>query len=165
MEEYYMGQAINAALQGICKCEFPFGCCIVTPNSHEMILSHNQVISKQNPLCHAEITALNQVSKITNSLGLEGYEIYCTTKPCLMCMGAIYWFGIRHIYYGTDICNAVAAGFNDIEYPSEIFSNVAKDLTIQGHVLEHECVNLFEQWHRKNRIVEKFLMRRSNDSQ
>ena len=30
---------------------------------------------------------------------LEDYELYTSLAPCLMCLGKIYWSGIKKVYY------------------------------------------------------------------
>jgi len=44
---------------------------------------------------------------------LKGYEIYITGAPCAMCMSAIYWSRIDHVYFASTLTDTSAIGFDD----------------------------------------------------
>ena len=54
-----------------------------------------------DPTAHAEITAIREASRILQTFDLSGCEIYCSTEPGMMCLGAIYWARLSRIYYAT----------------------------------------------------------------
>lgn len=45
---------------------------------------------------HAEINAITNAAK--HGIALEGSTVYCTTKPCKMCMGSLANVGVSRIY-------------------------------------------------------------------
>jgi predicted alpha-1,2-mannosidase len=47
------------------------------------------------------------------SFSLEGSDIYTSCEPCPMCLGAIYWARLRHIYYANTRRDAAAIGFDE----------------------------------------------------
>ncbi len=44
---------------------------------------------------------------------LKGCEIYVNGAPCPMCMSAIYWSRIDHVYFGASLADTSAIGFDD----------------------------------------------------
>lgn len=44
---------------------------------------------------------------------LKGLDIYASGFPCPMCMGAIYWARLDHIYYACDVRDTQEIGFDD----------------------------------------------------
>jgi guanine deaminase len=44
---------------------------------------------------------------------LKGCEIYINGAPCPMCMSAIYWSRIDHVYFGASLADTSAIGFED----------------------------------------------------
>ena len=44
---------------------------------------------------------------------LKACEIYITGAPCAMCMSAIYWSRIDHVYFASTLTDTSAIGFDD----------------------------------------------------
>jgi guanine deaminase len=44
---------------------------------------------------------------------LKGCEIYINGAPCPMCMSAIYWSRIDHVYFAASLADTSAIGFDD----------------------------------------------------
>ena len=44
---------------------------------------------------------------------LKGCDIYINGAPCPMCMSAIYWSRIDHVYFATSLKDTSAIGFDD----------------------------------------------------
>lgn len=54
-----------------------------------------------DPTAHAEVAAIREAGRILQTFDLSGCEIYCSTEPNMMCLGAIYWARLSRIYYAT----------------------------------------------------------------
>lgn len=52
---------------------------------------------------HAEINAIRAAQKAlkTYDLSDDNLALYITAEPCMMCIGAIMWSGIKNVYYGV----------------------------------------------------------------
>ncbi len=101
----------------------PFGAVIVKDG---VIIGrgHNQVIERHDPTAHAEIQAIREASHFLQSPHLQDCQIYTSCEPCPMCLGAIYWAQITHIYYAASRADAADIGFLD----AEIYTEVSKPL-------------------------------------
>ena len=44
---------------------------------------------------------------------LKGCDIYVNGAPCPMCMSAIYWSRIDHVYFGASLKDTSVIGFDD----------------------------------------------------
>ena len=157
MNSKYMQLAIDEAIKGKDNGEMPFGCCLVSYNEKNIIVKHNEVLSRHNPLEHAEILALREKNENYNDSGIMEWAIYCTTKPCIMCLGAIYWSGVRNVYYGTDIESVNKLGIEDIIYDEKKFYSLSQKIHIHGKIMEDECYFVLKSWERKNKLLKKYL--------
>jgi len=52
---------------------------------------------------HAEINTIRAAQAELKNYDLSKYnlDLYVTAEPCVMCVGAIMWSGIRNVYYGV----------------------------------------------------------------
>jgi guanine deaminase len=108
----FLEKAVKLAAEGIEKGGGPFGALIVKDG--EIIAEAvNQVVQSGDPTAHAEILAIRKAAGIVRNHNLDECVLYASCEPCPMCLGAIYWSGIRTIYFASDRKDASAAGFND----------------------------------------------------
>jgi tRNA(Arg) A34 adenosine deaminase TadA len=73
----------------------------------------NAVTGQNDPTAHAEVEAIRDACRQLRTFRLDGCEIYCSSEPCPMCLGAIYWARLERIYYANDRGVAAEAGFDD----------------------------------------------------
>jgi len=118
----FMRRAISLARKSMNEGQGgPFGAVIVRQG--EIIgEGWNQVVARKDPTAHGEISAIRDACTRLDSFSLQGCDIYTTGQPCPMCLGAIHWARIDHIYYGFRISDAAAIGFDD----TAIFEEFAK---------------------------------------
>jgi DNA-3-methyladenine glycosylase len=111
-DKLFLQRAIKLASENISAGGGPFGAIIVKENE---IISEagNKVVLNNDPTAHAEILAIRQASSLLQSYDLSGCTLYSSCEPCPMCLGAIYWAGIKKVVYSCDRTDAEAAGFSD----------------------------------------------------
>ena len=139
-----MREALIEAQLAIDNGEVPIGCVIVYKN--EIIgRGHNLRNSKKNPLCHAEISAINQAAEFMGDWRLEDCTMYVTLEPCPMCAGAIVQARIPRIAVGCMNPKAGCAGsvLDMLHEPG--FNHQAE--VVEG-VLEQECSELMSEFFR-----------------
>ncbi|WP_411827148.1 nucleoside deaminase [Luteolibacter sp. AS25] len=116
MKIEFMERAVNLARKGMLAGDGgPFGAVLVRDG---LVLGEgwNRVLATNDPTAHGEVVAIRDACAREKTFSLEGCEIYTTGQPCPMCLGAIYWAGIRGIYYGFSIEDAADIGFGDEEF-------------------------------------------------
>ena len=89
-------QAHNAAL---CD-EVPVGC-IITLDDKILSVGSNKCISKNSPIRHAEIEAIESACTALKNYRLLGTSIYVTLEPCHMCCMAIVNARIQNLFFGA----------------------------------------------------------------
>jgi len=145
----FMEAAISKAREGIAEGQTPFGACIA--RSGEIIAcEHNQVWKDTDITAHAEIVAIRKACKKLGTIDLSGCEIYATTEPCPMCFSAIHWAKIGKIIYGTDIADAVDAGFNELTISNPDMKQLGKSpVEITSGFMRNENLALFGEFSSK----------------
>ncbi len=109
----FMREAVCAAEHGVSRREGgPFGALIVR-EGRVVARAWNRVILEQDPTAHAEVNAIREACRLLGRFHLEDCELYTSCEPCPMCLGAIYWAGLRTVYYAATRDDAAVAGFND----------------------------------------------------
>ena len=142
-----MKEAIKEAKKAELIDEVPIGCVIV---KDDKIISrgHNVRETKQSPIGHAEIIAINKASKKLNNWRLEDCDIYVTLEPCIMCSGAIIQSRIRHIYFGAfdPKGGALGSSINVLEA-----NNINHHPEVTSGVLIDECSSIITNYFKSKR--------------
>lgn len=103
----------------------PFAAAVFALDSHRPVaVGVNLVAFTGLSACHAEVLALSlaQQSLGTFDLGaprLPGYELVCSCEPCLMCLGAVLWSGVRRLLCAARDEDAHAVGFDEGPKPQD----------------------------------------------
>ena len=100
MQNPFMNVALEEARTAYAMNEVPVGAVIVR-NGEIIARGHNLCETKQNPLCHAEITVISMACEKLDTQRLSECDIYVTLEPCAMCCGAIAHAKLRRLYFGA----------------------------------------------------------------
>lgn len=109
MEPSFMEEALALAQECVADEETPIGCVIVR-DGKVIARGRNRRNTLKNPLCHAEIEAINEAAKEVGDWRLEDCDLYVTLEPCPMCAGAIVQSRMRSVYIGAMNPKAGCAG-------------------------------------------------------
>ncbi|MFO7573989.1 MAG: nucleoside deaminase [Bacteroidales bacterium] len=115
----YLKEAISIADENINDGGGPFGALIVKDDT-VISASGNRVVNNCDPTAHAEVLAIRIAAEKLGSHILDGCLLYSSCEPCPMCLGAIYWSGIRRVVFAATRHDAAAAGFSDEHIYDEI---------------------------------------------
>lgn len=140
----FMKVAIEEAEEGIKLGHGgPFGAVIVK-DGKIIGQGHNNVVKNKDCTCHGEMEAIRNACQNLKTFDLKGADIYTTGEPCPMCLGAILWSNINHIYYGCSIKENDMIGFRDDLFYQQL--NL-KTKNVKISQLDHEeCLNLFKRY-------------------
>ncbi len=112
----YIEEAIIEAKKGTKEKEGgPFGCVIIK-DGKIISKAHNTVLKTNDCTNHAEMNAIRKACKKLETFNLKKCQLYTTTYPCPMCLGAILWSGIEAMYYLTTSNDVKKIGFDDAKY-------------------------------------------------
>ena len=111
--EEFLLLSFEVALQGVESGDGgPFGAVIV--RGDEIIAEGwNEVTSTNDPTAHAEVSAIRRACARLDTFQLAECDLFTNCEPCPMCLGAIYWARLRHVYYVHTRAEAAAIGFDD----------------------------------------------------
>ena len=138
-------RAVEIAGEGIEKGGGPFGA-VITTEGKIIAEAFNRVVLLNDPTGHAEILAIRQASEFLNSYNLSECTIYSSCEPCPMCLGAIYWAGIKKVVYSSDRKDAAGAGFNDSFIYDEIFLTPPERKIIFLQLTDNLSKEVFLKW-------------------
>jgi tRNA(Arg) A34 adenosine deaminase TadA len=95
----------------------PFGAVVADSRTGEvMSLGVNAVVPTGNCTAHAEMLALQLAEARVGGYDLgagEGFELVTSVEPCVMCLGAVVWSGVRTLVCGARDEDARAVGFDE----------------------------------------------------
>jgi guanine deaminase len=123
----------------------PFGAVIVK-DGKVVAEGCNQVTSANDPTAHAEVVAIRRACQALATFDLTGCEIYTSCEPCPMCLGAIYWARLGHIYFANDRHDAAKIGFRDDFLYHEIPLPLEQRAIPLSRLLPAEGWVVFQEW-------------------
>jgi guanine deaminase len=119
--EDFLREAIRVAVDNVAEGGGPFGA-VVVRDGEIIARGANRVTASDDPTAHAEVEAIRAACRVLGTHQLDGCEIYASSEPCPMCLGALYWARPAAIYYANSREVAHDAGFDD----DDIYSEFAK---------------------------------------
>lgn len=131
----------------------PFGAVIVK-DGMVVARSGNKVVPLNDPTAHAEVSAIRLACHELGTYSLEGCVIYTSCEPCPMCLGAIYWARIDHIYYANTKADAAAIGFDDQFIYQELETPMAERKLPIIQLLRNEALQAFKLWETSEKKTE-----------
>lgn len=144
-EKGYLRLAIKTALENIDEGGGPFGAVVV--RDKEIIgRSGNRVVVNNDPTAHAEIEAIRQAAAAVSTHDLSDCVIYSSCEPCPMCLGAIYWSGIKRVVFASDRYRAAVSGFSDEMIYEEIMLPPGERKIEMISELTGEGEDVFRKW-------------------
>lgn len=154
--EEYMKICLTEANLALSENNPPFGCCIISKDN--FVSAHNTSLSSKMPVSHAEINAIFQWLKQYGHHTLRDATIYSTAEPCMMCLGAIGWCKIRKIVFGVSLDSLREMGFDEFQINLDtIRTKFPYKVEVVAGVMEKECVELFEKWRHRQKILNAFI--------
>ena len=126
----------------------PFGAVIVRDGS-VIAEGWNRVWSAVDPTAHAEVVAIRRACRALSAYQLTDCSIYTSCEPCPMCLGAIYWARLEHIYYANTRGDAAAIGFDDSVVYEELALPLSQRRIPAQCLLRDEAAAVFRAWQDK----------------
>lgn len=141
----YLERAVKIAGHGIKDGGGPFGA-VITKDGRIIAEAINSVVLSHDPTAHAEIIVIRKASAVLKTHDLSGCVIYTSCEPCPMCLGAVYWAGIKKVVYAADRTDAAGSGFSDSIIYDEIALSPKKRKITFLHLSDAGGKEIFKQW-------------------
>jgi len=107
---------------------------------------------------HAEINTIRvaQSELKTYDLAQKNLDLYITAEPCMMCIGAIMWSGIKNVYYGVPSKTVEQiTGFDEGFKPNWFEEFKKRGINVFGNIESELGENVLKQYMDDNKTVYK----------
>lgn len=129
----WMAEALVEAERAAAKGEVPVGAVVVHGDAI-IARAHNTRETENDPLGHAEVSAIAGAARALGRWRLHGCTLLVTLEPCPMCAGAIVNARLDRVVYGASDQRAGAAGTvmdivrdGRLNHRAEVVSGVCAD--------------------------------------
>ena len=145
----FMAMATKLSYDNIDKGGGPFGAVIV--KGDEVISTGaNSVTLLNDPTAHAEVLAIRNSCAQLKDFRLTDCIVYSSCEPCPMCLSALYWAGVKKIFFANTKEDAAAIDFSD----NFIYEELARKREYRHlpaiHVDGTGAIKAFEKWAAKS---------------
>lgn len=149
---------LNKAKINVEKGYGPFMAVIYDEEGNIISQASNSVVIDRCSNNHAEINALKLAEKFFDSYDLSKYNLslYVTAEPCMMCLGAILWSGIKKVYYSVSTKDVEEiTGFDEGIKPNWIEEFKNRGIEVIGEIEVEEGKNLLIDYVNSKREIYK----------
>jgi tRNA(adenine34) deaminase len=105
-----MQQALELAKEAAEDNDVPVGAVVVNQNGEVIGRGKNEREKNNDPLAHAELIAIRDAAKNSNSWRFDDATLIVTLEPCAMCAGAIAQSRFARVVFGAFDEKAGAVG-------------------------------------------------------
>lgn len=148
-----MQRAIDLAVENVRNGGGPFGA-VIARGGEIVAEGVNRVTSQHDPTAHAEVQAIRKACSELNTFDLTGLDIYASCEPCPMCLGAIYWAHLDHLYFAGTKDDAARIGFDDAFIYKELPLPIHERKLPTEAMMNAEAQVPFVAWQEKDDKVE-----------
>lgn len=148
-----MQRAIDLAVENVRNGGGPFGA-VIARGGEIVAEGVNRVTSQHDPTAHAEVQAIRKACSELNTFDLTGLDIYASCEPCPMCLGAIYWAHLDHLYFAGTKDDAARIGFDDAFIYKELPLPIHERKLPTEAMMNTEAQAPFMAWEQKDDKVE-----------
>ena len=115
----------------------PFLAAIYDNEGNLIAKSANTVELKNCSNNHAEINVIKLAEEKLNTYDLSNWDLslFVTAEPCIMCLGAIIWSGIKNLYFGvpSDRVEKIT-GFDERFKPNWLNEFKSRGIYVYGNI-------------------------------
>ena len=136
----------------------PFLAAIYDNDGNLIAESANSVMSDKCSHNHAEINAIRAAEEKLGTHDLSKYNLslYVTAEPCMMCIGAIMWSGIRAVYYGVPSKTVEnITGFDEGFKPNWLDEFAKRNIAVYGNIASESGEHVLHEYTANGGIIYK----------
>jgi tRNA(Arg) A34 adenosine deaminase TadA len=137
--EQLLRQAIALARRARDAGNHPFGA-LLAVDGQVLVTAMNSVNTDRDPTGHAETNLVARAIRELTPEQMGRAVLYTSCEPCAMCVGKMYWAGIRSMVYGLSAGELAELAGPDFLVPSrELFARATEPVTVIGPMLVDEA--------------------------
>lgn len=145
----WMRRSIAVARRARDNGNHPFGAVLVDEHGLLLMEAQNTVVTDNDCTAHAEANLIRHAAKTYDRDFLAKCTIYCSTEPCPMCAGAIFWGNVRRVVFGLSQKRFYELFAKDEEEVlrlpcRELLAAGRKAIQVVGPLLEEEALVVHE---------------------
>ena len=142
VHERFARQAIELARQAREAGNHPFGALLVL-DGDVIASAQNTVHTDRDPTAHAETNLVARAIREFSPEQIRRSVLYTSCEPCAMCVGKMYWAGIRTIVYALSAEElAQLAGGSFLVPCRELLARAAEPVTVIGPLLLNDALDV-----------------------
>lgn len=145
-DEFFMRRALLEAERSRKKGEVPVGA-VAVRGDKIVARGRNAAIGRNDPTCHAEISAIRKACSATKNYRIPDIELYVTLEPCVMCLGAAVQARIARLIFGARDPRAGAV----VSIKPFPFERMNHRMEIKEGVLSGECSKILLDFFKEKR--------------
>lgn len=136
----------------------PFLAAIYDKNNNLISKCANSVVNECCSNNHAEINTIKKAQEILKNYDLSSFDlkIYITAEPCIMCLGAIMWSGIKEVYYGVSSKDVEKiTGFDEGFKPNWFEEFNKRNIVVCGNIEAQTGKSVLNDYIKANKTIYK----------
>lgn len=138
-----MSLATRISSENIDRGGGPFGAVVV---KDIIATGANSVTLDNDPTAHDEVQAIRSACHHLGTFKLTGCTVYSSCQRCPMCLSALYWAGVKRIYYGNTKEDADAIDFSDDFIYRQLDKSPDCRYIPEVHVEDTDAIEAFRKW-------------------
>lgn len=141
----FMDLAVRLSEENIENGGGPFGA-VVVKNGEVVATGVNRVTANNDPTAHAEVEAIRNACRKLATFQLTDCDVYSSCEPCPMCLSALYWAGVRRIFFGNTKEDAESIEFSDKFIYDQLGLPLERRAIPEIEVENSGAIRAFERW-------------------
>ena len=139
MEERLLAAAIDLARQARAAGNHPFGA-LLAIDDEIVLTARNTVHTDRDPTAHAETNLVALAIRQLRPERIRQAALYTSCEPCAMCVGKMYWAGVRSLVYALPATElARIAGGDFLVECRTLFARTSEPVQVIGPLLVDEA--------------------------
>jgi tRNA(Arg) A34 adenosine deaminase TadA len=139
LHEPFIRQALALAMQARADGNHPFGA-VLALDGQPVCTAMNSVATDHDPTAHAETNLVAHAIRQLSRDDLGRAVLYTSCEPCAMCVGKIYWAGLRSVVYALPAEELARLAGADFLIPCrDLFRHATEPVAVTGPMLVDEA--------------------------
>ena len=139
VHDAFLKAAIALAREARDAGNHPFGALLVVDDA-VALTARNTVHTDHDPTAHAETNLVAAAVRRLSPEQIARSVLYTSCEPCAMCVGKMYWAGVRSVVFALPATDLAAMAGGDFLVPCrELFARASQPVHVVGPVLADEA--------------------------